>query len=89
MGRAEKAARELIDLPDPAEVEPWLGNRPCTVDMKPVIGPAPRHPGLRFNFGHAHQRFTLGPVCGRLIADMIEGGQPFIDPAPFLPSRFS
>ena len=89
MGRAEKAARELIDLPDPVEVEPWLGNRPCTVDMKPVIGPAPRHPGLWFNFGHAHQGFTLGPVCGRLIADMIEGGQPFIDPAPFLPSRFS
>jgi D-amino-acid dehydrogenase len=70
------------------EAEPWLGNRPCTVDMKPVIGPAPRHAGLWFNFGHAHQGFTLGPVSGRLIAEMIEGATPLVDPAPYLPSRF-
>ncbi|MGK6305758.1 NAD(P)/FAD-dependent oxidoreductase [Variovorax sp. DT-64] len=86
--KAERAARELIDLPEPVEAEPWLGNRPCTVDMKPVIGPAPRHPGLWFNFGHGHQGFTLGPVSGRLIAEMIEGTTPLVDPSPFLPSRF-
>jgi D-amino-acid dehydrogenase len=88
MDKAERAARELIDLPEPVEAEPWLGNRPCTVDMKPVIGPAPRHAGLWFNFGHAHQGFTLGPVSGRLIAEMIEGATPLVDPAPYLPSRF-
>jgi len=88
LDKAERAARELIDLPEPVEAEPWLGNRPCTVDMKPVIGPAPKHPGLWFNFGHGHQGFTLGPVSGRLIAEMIEGTKPLVDPTPFLPSRF-
>ncbi|WP_213953852.1 FAD-dependent oxidoreductase [Variovorax sp. dw_954] len=88
LGKAEIAARELIDLPEPVESVPWLGNRPCTVDMKPIMGPAPRHPGLWFNFGHSHQGFTLGPVSGRLLAEMIEGSQPLVDPAPYAPTRF-
>lgn len=88
LGKAEAAAREILDLPEPVEAVPWVGNRPCTVDMKPVIGPAPNHPGLWFNFGHAHQGFTLGPVSGRLLADMIEGTIPFVDPAPYSAARF-
>ncbi|MEJ8851396.1 FAD-dependent oxidoreductase [Variovorax rhizosphaerae] len=88
LDKAEAAARELIDLPEPVESMPWLGNRPCTVDMKPVMGPAPRHAGLWFNFGHSHQGFTLGPVSGRLLAEMIEGSRPLVDPSPFLPTRF-
>ena len=86
--KAERAARELIDLPDPVEAQPWLGNRPCTVDMKPVIGPAPHHPNLWFNFGHAHQGFTLGPVSGRLIAEMIGAATTCVDPAPYAATRF-
>lgn len=86
--KAEQAARELIDLPEPVESQPWLGNRPCTVDMKPIMGPAPRHPGLWFNFGHSHQGFTLGPVSGRLLAEMVEGSTPFVDPAPYAATRF-
>jgi D-amino-acid dehydrogenase len=88
LDKAEAAARELLDLPQPVEPEPWMGNRPCTVDMKPVIGPAPNHPGLWFNFGHAHQGFTLGPVSGRLLAEMIEGSPPVVDPAPYSAARF-
>lgn len=86
--RAEVLARELVDLPRPVEAQPWLGARPCTPDMLPVIGPAPRHPGLWFNFGHAHQGFTLGPVSGRLLAEMIDGAAPVVDPTPYAPARF-
>ncbi len=86
--KAEVAARELIDLPPAIEAEPWMGNRPCTSDMKPVIGPAPRHPGLWFNFGHAHQGFTLGAVSGRLLADLLDGKVPLIDAAPYSAGRF-
>jgi D-amino-acid dehydrogenase len=69
-------------------MNPWLGARPCTVDMKPVIGAAPRHRGLWFNFGHAHQGFTLGPASGRLLAELMTGELPYIDPAPYSPRRF-
>jgi D-amino-acid dehydrogenase len=67
---------------------PWLGKRPCLPDMAPVIGPAPRHKGLWFDFGHQHLGLTLGPVSGRLLAEMIAGETPFIDPKPFRADRF-
>ncbi len=86
--RAHALASELFDLPQAVEPEPWLGARPCTADMLPVIGAAPRHRGLWFNFGHAHQGFTLGPVSGRLLADLIEGTASVVDPAPYAPQRF-
>lgn len=88
LGRAEVLARELFDLPEPVEPEPWIGARPCTADMLPVIGAAPRHRGLWFNFGHAHQGFTLGPVSGRLLAELLEGDTTVVDPAPYSPARF-
>ncbi len=88
MERATRAARELLDLPHPVEPIPWLGNRPCTADMLPILGAAPRHRNLWFNFGHAHQGFTLGAVCGRLIAELIEGAHPLVDPTPYAVTRF-
>lgn len=86
--RAERSTRALLDLGVPVEAQPWMGARPCTVDMKPVIGAAPRHRGLWFNFGHAHQGFTLGPVSGRLLAELIGGEAPLVDAAPYSPARF-
>jgi D-amino-acid dehydrogenase len=88
LGRAELLARELFDLGEPVESDPWVGARPCTADMLPVIGAAPRHRGLWFNFGHSHQGFTMGPVSGRLMAEMIEGGTTVVDASPYAPARF-
>jgi D-amino-acid dehydrogenase len=62
--------------------------RPCMPDMLPVIGQAPKHQGLWMNFGHGHQGFTLGPTTGRLLAEMMSGGQPFIDASAFHPARY-
>jgi D-amino-acid dehydrogenase len=89
LAKAEALAHELVDLGEPLPEPPWLGARPCTADMLPVMGPAPRHQGLWFNFGHAHQGFTLGPVAGRLLAEMVRGEKPWVDPTPYLPARFA
>jgi D-amino-acid dehydrogenase len=88
LARAEVLARDLFDLGEPVESDPWVGARPCTADMLPVIGPAPRHRGLWFNFGHSHQGFTMGPVSGRLMAEMIEGGTTVVNASPYAPARF-
>jgi D-amino-acid dehydrogenase len=84
---AEQAARTLIDLGKAVEPEPWFGTRPCMPDMLPVIGAAARHKGLWLNFGHGHQGFTLGPTTGRLIAELMSGEAPIVDPFPYRPSR--
>ncbi|SCD24863.1 NAD(P)/FAD-dependent oxidoreductase [Brucella inopinata] len=88
--KAEKIARRLVpQLGQPVEEKPWLGLRPCLPDMRPVIGKAPRHKGLWFNFGHAHHGLTLGPASGRLLAEMMTGAEPFTDPTPYSAERFS
>ncbi|MCY1664640.1 NAD(P)/FAD-dependent oxidoreductase [Rhizobium sp. SL86] len=88
LGRAEAVARTIFPLGERLDKEPWMGARPCTPDMMPVIGKAPRHRGLWFAFGHAHHGLTLGPVTGRAIAEMICGDTPFINVAPYRPDRF-
>jgi len=84
----ERRARALYELGEPVEAEAWLGARPCSADMLPVIGAAPRHERLWFNFGHAHQGFTLGPVSGRLLAELIDGQPTVVDASPYAPARF-
>ncbi|APZ50419.1 NAD(P)/FAD-dependent oxidoreductase [Salipiger abyssi] len=71
--RGQRAARELLDLGAPVPDSTWHGHRPCLPDMLPLVGAAPRHRGLWFDFGHGHQGFTLGPTTGRLLADIVEG----------------
>jgi D-amino-acid dehydrogenase len=88
LGRAEPIARELFPLAERLDNEPWMGARPCTPDMLPIIGRAPRHANLWFAFGHAHHGLTLGPVTGRLIGEMMTGETPFVDPTPYRADRF-
>jgi D-amino-acid dehydrogenase len=88
LGRAEPIARDLFPLAERLDNEAWMGSRPCTPDMMPVIGAAPRHKNLWFAFGHAHHGLTLGPVTGRLIGELVSGEKPFVDPAPYRAERF-
>lgn len=88
LARAERFARPAFGLGPRIDLAPWLGMRPCTPDMRPVIGPAQRHRGLWFAFGHNHHGLTLGPVTGRLLAEMMTGATPFTDVRPYAPARF-
>ncbi|UFZ06292.1 FAD-binding oxidoreductase [Bradyrhizobium ontarionense] len=88
LGKAEAAARQLIDLGKPVEPEPWLGTRPCMPDMLPVVGQAAQHRGLWLHFGHGHQGFTLGPATGRILAELMSGEAPSVDVTACAPARF-
>jgi D-amino-acid dehydrogenase len=89
LDRLEPFGREILPkLGARLDPAPWLGKRPCLPDMIPVIGPAPRHKGLWFDFGHQHLGLTLGPVSGRLLAELMVGETPFVDPKPFRADRF-
>jgi D-amino-acid dehydrogenase len=86
--RARVIAQRVYPLGEPVETQPWMGRRPCLPDMRPIIGPAPRHEGLWLNFGHAHHGLTLGPVTGRLLAELMTRARPVVDPAPYAATRF-
>jgi D-amino-acid dehydrogenase len=86
--RALPRAHALFPLGEAIDAKPWMGARPCLPDMIPVIGKAPRHEGLWFDFGHQHHGLTLGPAAGRLLAEMMTGETPFTDPGPYAVERF-
>lgn len=86
--RAEKIAKNIFPLGEYVETEPWLGERPCLSDMRPIIGKAPSHKGLWLNFGHAHHGLTLGAVSGKLLAEIMAGEQPLTSPDAFSLTRF-
>ena len=88
ISQALPRARALFPLGEAVDAQPWKGARPCLPDMLPVIGQAPRHAGLWFDFGHQHHGLTLGPATGRLLAEMMTGEAPFADPRPFAVERF-
>lgn len=82
-------AREIIPLNSKVESEAWCGSRPCMPDMKPVIGAADKHKNLWFAFGHGHQGFTLGPITGRIVEELIHNKPLVVDIKPFNAQRFS
>ncbi|AMN49283.1 MULTISPECIES: FAD-dependent oxidoreductase [unclassified Psychrobacter] len=84
-----KFARKILPLEDAVESEAWAGSRPCMPDMKPVIGPAHKHEKLWFAFGHSHQGFTLGPMTGRIVEELIHNKPVVVDVEPFSAQRFS
>ncbi|PYE46514.1 glycine/D-amino acid oxidase-like deaminating enzyme [Rhizobium sp. PP-F2F-G20b] len=89
LARAERVARDFFPLAERRDEEPWMGARPCTPDMMPIIGKAPRHEGLWFAFGHAHHGMTLGPVTGRALAEKMTGERTtIVDLGPYRPERF-
>jgi D-amino-acid dehydrogenase len=90
LDRVLPKARELFPLGEPVDDpdEPWMGSRPSFPDSRPVIGRIPGQAGLWGDYGHTHWGLTLGPVSGRLLAEMMTGAAPFCDPAPFAAERF-
>jgi D-amino-acid dehydrogenase len=59
-----------------------------TYDDLPVIGRVPRFRNLILATGHGMLGITTAPATGRLVAELVCGQAPHIDPAPFAVSRF-
>jgi glycine/D-amino acid oxidase-like deaminating enzyme len=64
----------------------WAGVLPFTTDNLPIIDVLPGFDGVYVAAGHVFGN-GAGPTTGRLIADLICGGQPTLDLAPFRADR--
>ena len=72
---------------DVARAEFWCGLRPMTPDGPPVIGPT-AFPNLWLNTGHGTLGWTMACGSGRVLADLVSGGTPAIDPAGLSLARY-
>ena len=67
----------------------WSGYVDSTPDGVPGIGETETLPGLVLAAGFSGHGFGIGPGAGHLIADIVSGATPFVDPAPYHPDRFA
>ena len=70
-------------------MERWAGLIDVTPDAIPVISPVQALPGFFLASGFSGHGFGLGPASGRLIADLVVGDNPIVDPTAFRFERFA
>ena len=81
------SAEELLPaLKDAEVVGHWAGLRPGSPEGIPFIGEVPSYPGLWLNCGHFRNGLVLAPASCQLLADLMLGREPIIDPAPYAPA---
>jgi glycine/D-amino acid oxidase-like deaminating enzyme len=80
-----RAAEYLPALPRLNALRSWTGFRPATPDKLPLIGMW--EPGLWVAAGHEGLGVTTALGTARLLADLVLGRKPAIDPAPYDPRR--
>lgn len=81
------SAIELLPaLADADVVGHWAGLRPGSPDGVPFIGPVAGWDGLWLNCGHYRNGLVLAPASCQLLADLLLGREPIIDPAPYAPA---
>jgi D-amino-acid dehydrogenase len=89
IGYLKRAAGLYLHEPagEPVE-ETWAGWRPMTPDGLPVVGPSPAMDNVLIAAGHNMLGLSMAPGTGRLVAELLDGRPPHIDPAPYSPRRF-
>jgi glycine/D-amino acid oxidase-like deaminating enzyme len=68
--------------------ERWAGCIDAVPDAVPVISGVERLPGFYLCTGFSGHGFGLGPGAGKLMAEIVTGERPCVDPAPFRYARF-
>ena len=83
-----RAAKLVPAIADAKVQATWAGYIDSTPDGVPAIGET-GVPGLVLAAGFSGHGFGIGPGAGEMIADMVSGAKPHLDPAPYHPDRFA
>ncbi len=93
MALIEETYRRAVELlPALASVKiaaRWAGYIDSTPDGVPAIGEIQQLPGFILAAGFSGHGFGIGPGAGHLIADLITGHKPIVEPAYFDPARLA
>lgn len=82
------AAQGLHEPEGPQLLEEWWGWRPMSMDEVPIIGPSSRWSNLMLATAHGMLGVSMSAATGELVASLMQGGTPLIDPSPYAPVRF-
>ena len=73
---------------DFAGIQPWSGLRPCSPDGLPYLGRTAKFSNLSIATGHAMMGLSLGPITGKLMAEILSGEKPSIAIDALDPDRY-
>jgi len=83
-----RASQYIVDTERLELLEIWRGLRPCTPDGLPLLGRSARYGNLIVAAGHAMVGMSLGPVTGKIVAQLATGASPVTDIRLLDPRRF-
>jgi glycine/D-amino acid oxidase-like deaminating enzyme len=83
----ERAVRFMPALARTSALRVWTGFRPATADSLPLIGAWPALDGVWIAAGHEGLGITTALGTAELLADLMAGRPPALDPAPYVPDR--
>ena len=83
----QRACELLPELQRVAISDVWAGYIDSTPDGIPAIGELEGTPGFILAAGFSGHGFGIGPGAGHMIADIITGSEPIVDPHPYRPER--
>lgn len=72
-----------------AGVQPWRGLRPVSPDGLPYLGRTKHYENLVVATGHAMLGMSLGPISGKLVAEILSGEKPSTDLELLNPDRYA
>jgi D-amino-acid dehydrogenase len=70
-------------------VSPWSGLRPVSPDGLPYLGRTQRYTNLLVATGHAMMGLSLGPISGKIVAQILSNEIPSIDIQILNPDRYA
>jgi sarcosine oxidase subunit beta len=85
---ARTAARVFPPLQGRRVIRGFAGLRPYVPDGRPIMGEVPTCRGLYVAAGHEGDGIALGPITGKLMAELVDRGTCSFDIAYFNPGRF-
>lgn len=72
-----------------AGIQPWRGLRPCSPDGLPYLGRSRSYQNLCISTGHAMMGLSLGPISGKLLAQILSNEAPSVNIELLNPERYA
>ena len=84
---AAEAVYGGLKISDTTKAEVQCGLRPLSPDGLPFVGKTNKYANLSLASGHSMMGWSLGPVTGKLIAELLSEKKTSLDLSPFSPDR--
>lgn len=88
ISKAVKSYYSTLEITDSEKAKATSGLRPMSPDGLPFIGKTNRYNNLTIAAGHAMMGWSLGPITGKLVSEVITKRKKSVELYPFCPDRF-